>query len=28
VFFEEPWLAMTHGEAWTAYRRRVRRRFL
>ena len=28
VFFEEPWLAMTHGDAWTAYRRRVRRRFL
>ena len=25
VFGEEPWLARTHGEAWTAYRMRVRR---
>lgn len=25
VGFEEPWLARTHGEAWTAYRDRVPR---
>ncbi len=25
VFGEEPWLARTHGEAWQAYTRRVRR---
>jgi protein-S-isoprenylcysteine O-methyltransferase Ste14 len=25
VFAEEPWLAKTHGESWTAYRRQVRR---
>ncbi|MCY1019121.1 methyltransferase family protein [Pyxidicoccus sp. MSG2] len=25
VFGEEPWLARTHGEAWSAYARRVRR---
>lgn len=25
VFGEEPWLARTHGEAWTLYARRVRR---
>jgi protein-S-isoprenylcysteine O-methyltransferase Ste14 len=28
VWFEEPWLARTHGDAWTAYRARVPRRFL
>jgi protein-S-isoprenylcysteine O-methyltransferase Ste14 len=25
VFFEEPWLALTHGAAWDDYVRRVRR---
>jgi protein-S-isoprenylcysteine O-methyltransferase Ste14 len=25
VFFEEPWLARTHGAAWLAYRNRVPR---
>ena len=25
VFYEEPWLARTHGQAWTEYRSRVRR---
>lgn len=25
VFYEEPWLGQTHGEAWQRYRGRVRR---
>jgi protein-S-isoprenylcysteine O-methyltransferase Ste14 len=28
VFFEEPWLAATHGRKWQAYRARVTRRFV
>jgi protein-S-isoprenylcysteine O-methyltransferase Ste14 len=28
VLFEEPWLARTHGDAWTAYRAQVKRRFV
>lgn len=28
VYYEEPWLAHTHGSAWTAYASRVPRWFL